>query len=72
MNKGKLVTAMQLVGVGWYVATSIILGLLGGLWLDGKLGTLPVFTLVGVILGTVAAFYGVYKMMVLLLKQDKG
>ncbi|MDA0988025.1 MAG: AtpZ/AtpI family protein [Chloroflexi bacterium] len=63
---------MQLVGVGWYVAASIIFGLLGGLWIDGKLGTLPVFTLLGVILGTVAAFYGVYKMMVPLLKQDKG
>ncbi|MBI4282321.1 MAG: AtpZ/AtpI family protein [Chloroflexi bacterium] len=58
--------------MGWYVATSIILGLLGGLWLDRKLGTLPLFTLVGVILGTVAAFYGIYRMMLPLLKLDQG
>jgi len=71
LNKGTLIVAMQLVGLGWYVAISIILGLLGGLWLDRKLETVPIFTLVGVALGIVLAFYGMYKMMLPLLKLEQ-
>ncbi|MDP6495486.1 MAG: AtpZ/AtpI family protein, partial [Dehalococcoidia bacterium] len=41
--------------MGWYVAVCIIGGLLGGVWLDRKLDMLPVFTLAGVVLGTVMA-----------------
>ena len=63
---------MQLVGVGWYVAICIIGGLFGGLWLDRKLDVLPVFTLIGVVLGTVLAFYGIYKMVLPLLNNDRG
>ena len=62
MNKGTLVIVMQLVGVGWYVAFCIIGGLVGGLWLDGKLDMVPVFTLAGIVVGTALAFYGTYRM----------
>ena len=62
MNKGTLVIVMQLVGVGWYVAFCIIGGLVGGLWLDGKLGMVPVFTLAGIVVGSALAFYGIYRM----------
>ena len=72
MNKGTLVIVMQLVGVGWYVAICIIGGLFGGLWLDGRLDVLPVFTLIGVVLGTVMAFYGIYRMVLPLLNNDQG
>ena len=71
MNRGTLVVVLQLVGVGWYVAVCIILGLLGGLWLDSKLDTLPIFTLVGVLLGTVLTFYGVYRMVLPLLNGNR-
>ena len=71
MNRGTLPVVLQLVGVGWYVATSIIVGLFGGLWLDRKLDTLPVFTLTGVVLGTVLAFYGMYKMVLPLLNNKE-
>jgi len=54
--------AVRLLGMGWYVATSILGGVLGGLWLDGRTGLDPLFTLLGLMLGLVAAFYGVYKM----------
>ena len=67
LNKGTLVIVVQLVGVGWYVAICIIGGLFGGLWLDGKLGVLPVCTLTGMVLGAVMAFYGIYKMVLPLL-----
>ena len=62
MNRRGFVIAMRLLGLGWYVAIAIILGIVGGLWLDNRMGTLPLFTLLGVLLGTVAAFYGLYRM----------
>lgn len=62
MNRRGFVIAMRLLGLGWYVAIAIILGIAGGIWLDNRMGTLPLFTLLGVLLGSVAAFYGLYRM----------
>jgi len=56
------VVALRMTGLGWYVAACVVLGILGGFGLDKLVGTLPVFTLVGTVLGSVAAFWGVYKM----------
>ena len=56
------VLAAQFIGIGWYIAIAILAPTLGGVWLDGKLGTAPLFLLVGVILGVVVGFYGTYKM----------
>ena len=55
--------AMQMVGLGWYVAVCIVLGVLAGLWLDRKFETSPIFLLAGTLLGVVTAFYGMYKLM---------
>ena len=54
--------ALRLMGVGWFVAFSVIIGSVAGLWLDKWLGTKILFTLVGVLLGTTVAFYGLYQM----------
>ena len=54
--------AFRLVGLGWYVGVCIVLGVVGGLWLDGKFNTTPILVIVGLILGVVIAFYGVYRM----------
>ena len=54
--------AMRLLGLGWYVALCMILGVMGGLWLDGKLDVRPLFTLLGLALGIAVAFYGAYKL----------
>ncbi len=62
MSRRGLVLAMRLLGLGWYIAASIVLGIGGGLLLDGWLGTVPLFTLLGVLLGSVVAFYGMYRM----------
>jgi hypothetical protein len=51
---------VQLVGIGWYVALSILLGVGGGVLLDGALDTKPIFTLLGLVLGLVMAFWGGY------------
>ena len=54
--------AFRLVGLGWYVGICIFLGVIGGIWLDNRLNSRPVFVIVGLILGIVIAFYGVYRM----------
>ncbi len=48
--------------MGWYVGLCIVLGVLGGIWLDDRIHTKPVMTIVGLILGIVLAIYGVYRM----------
>jgi F0F1-type ATP synthase assembly protein I len=66
--------ALGVLGVGFFVAGSIILGVIGGRWLDGKMGSEPVWTIVGLVLGIVVAFYGVYVMVRPFIRneQDKG
>ncbi len=39
--------AMKFIGVGWYIGLSIAGGTLGGLWLDKKFDTRPVFVILG-------------------------
>ena len=57
-----VVTALRLTGLGWFVAVCIVLGILGGLWLGNLTGQVALLVLVGTILGSVVAFYGVYRM----------
>lgn len=55
--------ALRLTGLGWYIAFCIVGGVLGGVGLDKLVGIpLPIFTLLGIVLGSVVAFWGVYKM----------
>ena len=56
------VSAAQFTGLGWYIATAIVLPTLAGVWLDDRTGTSPLFLLAGVLFGVVIAFYGVYRM----------
>ncbi len=60
--------------MGWYIGVCIILGVLGGLWLDNKFSTRPLFVIIGLILGIFVAFYGVYRMILPSIGkgQDKG
>jgi len=64
---------MRLTGVGFFIGICIVLGVVGGLWVDTKLGTEPAFLIAGLIIGIAAAVYGVYQMLLPLLKngQDK-
>ena len=54
--------ALRLLGLGWYVATCLVVGVFAGVYLDQRLDMKPIFTLLGVLIGTFAAFYGLYKM----------
>ena len=62
--------ALRLLGLGWYVAACVVVGAVGGIALDRLSGLTPLFTLLGVLLGTVAAFYGLFKMVRPLLNTD--
>ena len=53
--------ALQL---GWMAVLGLLIPLGAGIWLDKNLGTMPLFTLLGVILGTLAATVGVYRLTV--------
>ena len=57
-----MIVALRLTGLGWYVAACIVLGIIGGVWLGKLTGQVALFVLAGTILGSVAAFYGVYRM----------
>ncbi len=64
--------ALGVLGMGWYVVIAIILGILGGLWVDGEFGTKPLFTIIGLMIGIVAAVYGVYQMFLPFIKNKQG
>jgi ATP synthase protein I len=72
-SMSRWVAALRFIGVGWFVGISITGGVLGGLWLDNKFGTKPILVIVGLILGLIVAFYGVYRMLLPLIrnKQDR-
>jgi ATP synthase protein I len=54
--------ALRLTGIGFYIAACILLGILGGLWLDNRFDKSPLFVLAGLLLGLAFAGYGVYRM----------
>lgn len=53
--------AIRVIGIGWYMALAILGGVLGGLWVGEKLGSKPVFLIIGIMLGLVVAGYGAYQ-----------
>lgn len=54
-----------LFNVGWFVALSIVVPTLIGLWLDApeRLNSRPLCTLIGFALGSMVAIYGLYRML---------
>lgn len=65
----------QTVGVasslGCTVVVSLLLCIGGGILLDEWLGTAPIFILIGVVLGLIAAGYSLYELVVLS-QPDRG
>ncbi len=61
-ERGKQIKTFARVGaLGIELAASTVIGLFGGRWLDGKLGTEPWLSIVGLILGVVAGFRSLYQ-----------
>ena len=63
---------MGMTGVGWYIGTCIVLGVIGGLWLDNKFNTRPVLVIIGLISGIIVAFTGVYRMLLPLIRNKEN
>jgi F0F1-type ATP synthase assembly protein I len=55
-----------LLTIGWYVALSLIIPVAIGYWLDRPdvFNKSPLFTLIGLGLGTFVAFFGLFKMLI--------
>lgn len=56
----RLPTALRLLGIGWYIAFCIVAGTVGGVFVDEALDRRPLFTMLGLFAGLIAAFVGVY------------
>lgn len=50
------------MNVGYYLAVPLIVGVFGGNWLDRRFDTKPMFTIVLLLIGSIAAFYNLYKL----------
>ena len=64
MNHRSMFALFRLLGIGWYVAICIGGGAAGGMFLDSIFGFKPALTLLGLGLGLVLAFGGMYRMLV--------
>lgn len=61
----KLFSSMGLVtGLGFSAVGSLLVGVLGGLFLDRMLHTTPLFLIIGILLGIGAAALGVYRLVI--------
>jgi F0F1-type ATP synthase assembly protein I len=68
VGMNKWIPAFRLTGIGFYIATCIVGGILAGWWLGDKK---PLFIIIGLLVGLVLAFYGMYRMIKPLMK-DKN
>ncbi len=57
------VPSLWFLGIGWYFATCIAIGVFAGNWLDGQAGRAPLFTLLGLCLGLAVGLYGSIRML---------
>jgi F0F1-type ATP synthase assembly protein I len=69
MNRWAL--GLRFIGVGFFIGSSIVLGLVLGIWMDGKFNTRFIW-LIGLLLGIIVAIWGVYRMLLPLLDNDNN
>jgi uncharacterized membrane protein len=65
----KWIPALRLTGIGFYIATCIVGGVLLGWWLGDK-NTL--YWVIGLLAGLVIAVYGVYRMIRSIINEQKN
>ena len=53
---------LRFMSVGYYLAVPLVIAVFAGRWLDSYYQTKPVFTLVLITFGMLAAFYNLYKL----------
>ena len=60
-ERGNDYSGLSLIGVGWYICISVLIGIFGGMWLDNRLNTGHLFLIIGLAFGLISAVYGVAK-----------
>ncbi len=60
------------IDLGMSMAVSMTVGVLGGLWLDKKIHTTPLFLLIGFFFGATAGFWSIYRTVYLKDRKDKN
>ena len=55
MDRGTLRALALASQIGFSIAACVVVGVLGGLWVDDRLGTRPIFLLLGIILALLGA-----------------
>jgi F0F1-type ATP synthase assembly protein I len=60
-NRRQLGRLARSSAVGLEMGISVVVGLLGGRWLDGKAGTAPWLMLAGLLVGVIAGFRGLMR-----------
>jgi F0F1-type ATP synthase assembly protein I len=69
--RGVNLRLLGLVGqVGLTVVVLILIGLVAGQWIDGRLNTSPAFTLFFIFLGMAAGLWGAYRLTMWALQVD--
>jgi ATP synthase protein I len=63
--------AGKFTALGLEMGLSVVLGLLGGRWLDAQFGTKPWLSITGVLLGISAAFLALFRVSRALLKASQ-
>lgn len=61
-DKRQMIKALGAVGnIGFTMASSTIVGLFLGRWIDKSLGIFPWASIIGIVLGLVTGFWSIYK-----------
>ena len=68
MDARKIGTVARLVGIGWYVAICIGLGAIVGVWADKTLGTSPILSVLGTLVGVATSVLGMVRMLTSVLR----
>jgi F0F1-type ATP synthase assembly protein I len=69
VGMNKWIPALRLTGIGFYIVTCIVGGALAGWWLSGKNA---LFLVIGLLVGLIIAVYGVYRMIKVLINDQKN
>jgi F0F1-type ATP synthase assembly protein I len=70
-DKRSAPSASDFAGIGLQFAVSIILFVFAGQWVDRRLGTGPLFLILGMFLGAGGAFYSMYRKLMAAQKEDE-
>jgi len=72
VGRNRAGSAAEFAGLGLQFAIAIVAFLYAGRWLDARLGTAPLFLILGVFVGAGGAFYGMYRRMTAAQRRDRA